>query len=286
MNLKDTLLIGDQQIISFKANVPKGAKLIIPKPDSTLKGLEVVGNPQIDTISQNGNNLELLAKLKITSFDSGSHYFPKMPAIIIKPGGGTDTIWYGDKSYEYSTIQIDTTTYKPYDVKGQRTYPVTLAEILLWSGGMLLFALLIWVLIRYIKRRRANRRFFEIASPDEPPYLVALRELEKIRAQKLWQNNKEKQFYTHITDILRVYIESRFKMPAMEYTSAEILKELTTKGIEVSVYTQLKELLNIADLVKFAKYKATSEENEGAVPAAIKFINGTYAEVTENEKGE
>lgn len=286
MTNRDTLLIGDQRVFTVKTTVPKGAKLIVPKPDSMPSALEIVGIPSIDTLSINSNSSVLSASVKVTSFDSGSHFMPRLPILVVKPDGKADTLWYGGENLEYTTVKIDTASYKPYDVKGQVEYPVTFKEIAFWVGIALALTLLIYAIIRFIKRRRANKSFFEAPKVDEPPYLVALRDLEKIRSQKLWQNNKEKLYYTYITDVLRIYIESRFGITAMEYTTAEILQELSKKGLDVSMYSLLKELLSLADLVKFAKYKATAEENENAVPAAIRFVNGTYTDIEIKEKAE
>ena len=286
MILKDTLLIGDQTTLTFKTLVPKGAKFIFTKPNSSLNGLEIVGIPQTDTLSQTASGIELQTKITLTSFDSGSHYLPKLPAYIQKADGSVDTVWFDGKEIQYSTIQIDTATFKPYDIKGQMQYPITLKEVLFWSGIVLIFVLLVLMIIRYFKRRKLNRSFFEKPKQDEPPYLIALRDLEKIRGQSLWQNGKEKLYYTYITEVLRVYIEARFGINAMEYTSAEILRDLSKAGVDKSVYTLLVDLLNIADLVKFAKYRASAQENESAVPEAIKFVQGTYMEEQNKVKGE
>ncbi len=285
MILKDTLVIGDQTTLTFKTQVPKGAKFFFPKPDSALNGLEIVGIPKIDTLSSTSAGTELQTKIVLTSFDSGSHYLPKLPAYIQMPDGSVDTVWFDGKEIQYTTIQIDTTSYKPYDIKGQMEYPITLKEVLLWAGIGLALAFLIYMLVRFIKRRRMNKSFFEKPKQDEPPYLIALRDLEKIRTEALWQNGKEKLYYTYITEVLRVYIEARFNINAMEYTSAEILRDLSKAGLDKANYSILADLLNVADLVKFAKYKATAEENESAIPAAIRFVQGTHEEEIVKEKG-
>lgn len=285
MILKDTLLIGDQTTLTFKTLVPKGAKFFFPKPDSSLNGLEIVGIPKIDTINSSSAGTELQTKIVLTSFDSGSHYLPKLPAYIQKPDGSVDTVWFDGKEIQYTTLQIDTTSFKPYDIKGQMQYPVTLKEVLMWAGIVVLFVFLVFMIIRYFKRRKMNRSFFEKPQHNEPPYLIALRDLEKIRSQSLWQNGKEKLYYTYITEVLRVYIENRFNINAMEYTSAEILRDLSKTGIDKNTFAVLSDLLNVADLVKFAKYKASADENESAVPAAIKFVQATYIEEPVKEKG-
>lgn len=286
MITKDTLLIGDQTTLTFKTLVPKGAKFFFPKPDSSLNGLEIVGIPKIDTLNTTSAGTELQTKIVLTSFDSGSHFWPKLPAYIQKPDGSVDTVWFDGKEIQYSTIQIDTTSFKPYDIKGQMEYPITLKEVLMWAGIAILFALIVFSIVRFIKRRKMKRSFFEKPKQSDPPYLIALRDLEKIRSESLWQNGKEKLYYTYITEVLRVYIEARFNINAMEYTSAEILRDLSGAGIDKNTFALLKDLLGVADLVKFAKYKASADENEGAVPAAIKFVQNTHIEEPVKEKGE
>ena len=134
---------------------------------------------------------------------------------------------------------------------------------------------LIVIAVRLWRRWREKRALFIKPAEPDSPYIAALKELENIRKERLWQNNQMKLYYTRITDVLREYIEARFALQAMEKTSAEILTELIPAGIDKSDYNSLKELLEVADLVKFAKYIATESENENAIPAAIRFISST-----------
>ena len=171
-----------------------------------------------------------------------------------------------------------------HDIKGQMRYPITLAEVLPWIGGALALALLVWLLVRYIKARREKGGLFGKQVQNDPPHIVALRELEKIRGEKLWQSGKEKQFYTGVTDTLRGYIEARYGVSAMEQTSAEIMQSLSDKKVEEKAYRELGELFNVADLVKFAKYVPATNENEEAIPVAVRFVNSTFMQEMEEEK--
>src|SRR3989339_2026096 len=95
MNVKDTLLIGDQIILSFKTTVPKGTKFIFPAPSNPItEGVEIVGTPKIDTLSEVNGLLNLEAKMVVTSFDSGSFVLPKFPAYLSKLDGTIDTVWF------------------------------------------------------------------------------------------------------------------------------------------------------------------------------------------------
>ena len=117
--------------------------------------------------------------------------------------------------------------------------------------------------------------------PKDPPHIVALRSLDRIRGEKLWQKGNQKQYYTEITDTLRVYIEQRFGIKTIERTSNEILVDLSVKDLAPSDYEALKDLFGTADLVKFAKYSATEAENENAVPVAVRFVNDTFMQELE-----
>lgn len=273
---KDTLLIGDQVTLSFKTKVPKGGQLFLQELQNPIsQGVELVGRPKIDTLSNKGGEMELQTSFTLTSFDSGTHVVPPIAAYLQKLDGSVDTVMFDPGTLEFTTIQIDTTSYRPFDVKDQMTYPYTVKEFLPWFGGLLLLAALIWGAIRVFRRLKAKRSLFMPEREPDPPYIMALRTLEQIRNEKLWQNNQEKLYYTKITDTLREYMESQFFIQAMEKTSAEILAELKGKGIEKSTFESLKELLELSDMVKFAKYRATELENENAVPVAIRFINVT-----------
>jgi hypothetical protein len=276
MNQRDTLLIGDQATFAFKTKVPAGSRFSLQSLQRDLgNGVELAGSPKMDTLSSDSNVTEIQTSFTFTSFDSGSHVIPVINGYLENPDGTIDTVKFDAGKLEVTTIQIDTTTYKPFDVKDQMTYPYSVKEFLPWIGLMVALIALIVIAVRLWRRWREKRALFIKPAEPDSPYIAALKELENIRKERLWQNNQMKLYYTRITDVLREYIEARFALQAMEKTSAEILTELIPAGIDKSDYNSLKELLEVADLVKFAKYIATESENENAIPAAIRFISST-----------
>lgn len=84
----------------------------------------------------------------------------------------------------------------------------------------------------------------------------------------LWQNNKVKEYYSELTEIIRGYIERELKVPALEKTTDEIVEALKDFNDAETIITseetikKLKELLQEADLVKFAKSKPLAIEIE------------------------
>ena len=283
---RDTILIGDQIEWTSEMQVPRGMSVRIDSMSGyVVPGVELIGNFVIDTVDRGRDFSRVQTRAVITSFDSGSYVLPPLVVYVYRGEEAVDTMRLPEVPLEVTTIPIDTTTYEMYDIRPQFRYPVTFAEVMPWvAGGIVLVAIVIAVW-RLIARRRRNRPLFGKPAPQDPPHIVALRDLDRIRGEKLWQTGNQKQYYTEITDTLRVYIEKRFGVKTIERTSGEILVELSTKDIQPSDFESLKDLFGTADLVKFAKYTASETENENAVPVAVRFVNDTFMQEMEAEAG-
>ena len=99
-----------------------------------------------------------------------------------------------------------------------------------------------------------------------------------------------KEYQTELTDVVREYIGRRFDVQSTEKTSDETLRELkpilvnsqfTMHNSQLPVedgkelYEKLKKMLQLADLVKFAKWHTTPDENEQGLLTAYDFVNST-----------
>jgi len=165
---------------------------------------------------------------------------------------------------------------------------LTFREILPWILVGLAALLLVIFLIWYFRKRKKKEPIFRLRPRVQlKPHELALMALEKLRVKKLWQQGQEKAYYTELTDILRDYIENRFAVPAMESTSAEILHDLLgIKEIDRAVWDELGQVLMLADMVKFAKEKPVSEQNENILETGIRFVNDTVFVEMKNDTGE
>ena len=283
---RDTILIGDQIEWIIPLEMAPGEKYFLEDiADPPAQGVEIIKPLEIDTLKSARGKLAIEGRIILTSFDSGSYYLPPLIAMIERKNGAVDTLYMEGPTLEVTTVPIDTATYQIKDLKGQIKYPLQLKEVLPWVGVALLLAALIYALIHWIRMRRANRTFLGKPIVKDPPHIVALRTLDKIRKAKLWQNDKQKQFYTEVTDALRVYIAGRYGIVAMERPSGEMLADLKKQDIEAGLYDNIAELFSRADLVKFAKYQASQQENEAAIPDAVRFVNSTYMQEIDEQAG-
>jgi hypothetical protein len=221
----------------------------------------------------------------IQPFAEGEYELPPLYVVRLHRDGSTDTLRFKSMPLEVTTIPIDTTTFVPHDIRPQITYPVTFAEVFPWVlafvGGVLLIGAVVCLIMIGGKRRNEGPVY------REPAHITALRKMDRYRSNKYWAPEKQKQFYSGITDALREYIAARYDVGAMEMTSAEMFHALKGSDIPPGLYGELKELFERADFVKFAKYVASDEENATVLPLGVRFVTETYVpEEEENKEGE
>lgn len=280
---RDSILIADQVRYGFRLEgVKAGSELALPDWSRfTGDTLVLVKDWQLDTLKggKKAAAYDIRGYVTLAAFEEGEYVLPPVSVRMKEPGSEADTLVFDPQVLDVKTMPVDTTTFVPHDIKGQIRYPLTFKELVPWILGGLLLAALVAGAVWLIRRRRSAQA--EAASKD-PAYIVALRSLERWRDEKYWAPERQKQFYSGITDTLRAYMADRFGIDAQEMTTAEIFAAL--KGnpeLTPELYGNAKELFETADFVKFAKHVASDEDNRKAIPEAVGFVMGTYKEVPE-----
>lgn len=273
----DSIAIGDH--FDLEVTVEKDMMQMVDFPGFD-KGMftdwiEILEDSPVDTLSQEGRRIRLAKKYRLTTFEEGTHWITGFPVLYVDKNI-VDTLRSPDSLFlQVGTFEIDTLTQTIRDIKSVMDAPLKFGEIggyILWAWlAVLAVAALVWWLIR----RRRNLTLFGKPKPVDPPHVAAIKALEVLHSQKLWQNNKHKLYYTRLTDILREYLDGRYGIHAMEMTSDEILASLAETGIPQKNYADLKDILRTADLVKFAKLIPSPEENESAYTHSYYFVEET-----------
>jgi hypothetical protein len=271
------IFIGDQIKFTITVEQPSDLRLTLPAFKDTLcKNIEILSGPVVDSSSQDGRT-KIIEKYLITSFNSGIYQIPPVFAEI-KNENGLKRFYSDYSQLEVMRVKIapaDTAT-KIFDIIKPYRAPVTVGEILPWVLIISLLGVLIWLLIRYIRKHRKSTTGVEIIANPDPAHVIAFRELEKLREDKLWQKGEVKYYYTKLTEILRQYLENRFRVYSLELTTAETLAALLKTGFKKDgSYNQIKTVLTGADLVKFAKYNPEPSENESHFQNSWDFVLAT-----------
>ena len=274
------ILIGEQTKVHLTITTDQGKEVIIPIPKDTLmRGVEVLGLTKPDSTFIENNKLVIKQDILITSFDSALYLLPPFKVI-----DKNDTIYSDQVALKVSTIPVDTSKPEEFnDIKQIWKPPFVLADYYPFIYGVL-FTLLLICIIGYIVQRIKQKKSlipFRKEEPKLPPHEQAIKELDEIKQQKLWQQGRNKEYYTQITEVLRKYIVERFGINAMEMTSAEILDLLRSDADVKQVYDHLKQVLELADFVKFAKLHPLPDENERSLNCAYLFVNQTIPVVVE-----
>lgn len=274
---KDSILIGDQ--FSLWVEVDKDIMQIIdfpaPQDGKIAEKIELIKEFPTDTVAKDGRQVKLKKRYLVTTFDEGEYKLAPIPVLYLDKNV-RDTLWTPDTlRIRVGTFEIDTATQKIYDITKPLETPLKAGEISGYIGwtllGVALLALLVWLYIRY----RKNLPLLGKAKVKLPPHIIAITALEALHNQKLWQNNRHKLYYTAITDIVREYITDRYGVGAMEMTSEEILASLKECGITAKSLDDIKQVLKLSDLVKFAKFTPESDDNEEAYRKSYYFVEDT-----------
>ena len=267
------ILIGEQTTLHVTVTTDPNRRIIIPLPSDTLMtGVEVLSVSDADSTVADGR-LVIRRDILVTSFDSSLYLLPPFIAI-----DGADTIASNQVALKVSTVPVDVDNPEQfYDIKDVWKPPFVLADYYPWIFGVLTALFLICVIGYLVQRYRRHRSEVPVkpAEPELPPYETAIRELDSIKDQKLWQQGLNKEYYTQVTDTLRRYISRRYGVNAMEKTSEEILAIIERETDERTVYDTLRQVLRLSDYVKFAKLHPLPDENDESMRNAYLFVNQT-----------
>jgi hypothetical protein len=279
-----TLFIGDQTDLHLRATCEAGEQVQLPMLDKQLiSGVEIVDRTIVDTTILSDGRVQYNQYLTLTSFEDSLFYIDPLPFV-----SGEDTVW--SESLMLNVVQpfeIDSTDMAITDIKGIYRAPIWWWGILRWVLLSIAIAGVVvggYYLITYLRRRTGNiNETMTPIEPLRPADEVALEKLDIIREQKIWQTGQIKEYHTQLTDVVREYIARRFDVSSTEQTSDETLRAMRPLlNNQKELYEQLRKMLTLADLVKFAKWSATPDENELSLRSAYAFVKETTKSILED----
>ena len=247
--------------------------------DTLSEQLDIIKRSEVERTADADSNVIVKQQLTLMTFDTGEVQVPSVGLTYARSFDDPNRLMaYTDPINLYSTtITVDTTmAYKP--IVEPLAAPIQMREVYPWLLGALLLVLIglgIWLLLKR-RKVRVDENGNIVRGPVIPPYDKAVTDLENLRQQKLWQSGKVKEYFSSLTDIAREYIEGQFGVNAVEMTTDDILEDIKPLRFSKETYDKLKETMEVADLVKFAKYSAANLESENAMNRMTEFVNESY----------
>ena len=264
---------------------------------------ELVEEYPLDTLNNEGRRLTLRKRYLLAVMETGN--IPIRPTILYfdKNREQPDTLISEDtlvlsvaRYMELDTtlfLKADPTSQQGFSVDAERAnamlkdeglytqknLPFIFAEIrdyaIYGAIALIILSLIVWYVVWYMRNKWQGRVRDVKPTPKLPPHVIAIKALDELRNRKLWQNGKHKLYYSTLTEILRLYIEGRWEVGALEMTTDEIITALRDVDIKHDSRSNLVAILRTADMVKFAKALPDAEENEQLFNYAYYFVENT-----------
>jgi len=268
--------IGRWITLQVDGQMPAAIDSLVPVVFDTLGPFEVlaraVTEPEIE-----GSTKTQTWRFRLITFEPGKAVVPSVPFAYRMPG---DTLWRIARSQPLpltlTTVQVDTAG-DIKDIKPPVDAPWTWEDVLpyvvfVWLACVV--AALAFLYVHY-KNKKAEQPVAAPIRPAIPAHEAAINALRQLEDRHLWQKGKVKQYYSEATEIIRIYLEQRFGVRALEMTTDEVLQAMKRIRAADAVMSDTSKLLITADLVKFAKYAPTPDENAEELTHAYTIVRAT-----------
>lgn len=289
------IMIGDQINLHLEATYPTGYTIqsvdlsvldsIFSQPDQKNPdrepvALEILQQTDWETL-ENGNNITYRKDLTIVAWQDGVYYIPPVNFSLNNAGAtstrATNRLTLLVASPISESAVPDTIQIAPIKDIELETWQFSdfLPIVYILAGIAALIFLVFWI-TNYLQRKKEG----PIAEPEiiRPAHEIAFEKLSALKAAELWQKGQVKQYQSQLTYIIREYIENRFDKPALESTTGEILRDLKSVNFPENLVPKMREMLQLADMVKFAKANPPEEMHERLMAFAEEIVMLTKQE--------
>src|SRR5690554_3294890 len=268
--------IGEEIIYTINVAADSTDIVLFPE-EQTFGPLEMIESYKADTTYE-AAKYRLIKKYGLTQFDSGRYTIPPQRILINNQPFLTDSI-----RVEVNDMVIDTTKQKMFDIKPAvevKSPPLDWKEISYWAIPILLLIALGIYLFQRKKRKEA-------AEKQLPPYEEAIVALKHLDNSQLLKENKSKEYYSSLTEIVKRYLDREVDESALESTSDELItrlmmhKDAGNFDIDTETIRKLDQIFKRADLVKFARMNQASGQAEVDRKTIEEIINETHEVIPE-----
>jgi len=268
------ILIGEPITVKLEAEVARGSQFTWPMLPDTLSDIELLESSSLDTNIE-GDRWKISQQLKVTAFDSG--YFAVPPLLFTAADGEarSNAVPFMANFPKLEGEELDD-IYAPLEADFNWWIVVLLvAAVIALAAG-------IYLLIRYLKRPKRSE---PLAIEEKlTPYELAQKQLQELAEEKLAQKGQVKQYYSRLTDILRIYLYREMQVRAMESTPSEVAAQVQELNIDNDLKKKVADLMERTVMIKYAKEMPGEAFHESSMQTVKEFVERTYKPESQPEK--
>ena len=269
------ITIGDRIRYTISIDHVDTMRVERPGEGANLGQFEIKDYKIYDPVHEDGRIYQKFEYV-ISVFDTGTFVIPPFPvAYFPTDSAGEYKLIEASAITIYVESVIQDTERELRDIKPPIDIPYNYLLLISVLSSLILIGILVYYGLRIYRKRKERGYLLKPPEPPRPAHEIALEALGELLNKDLLSQGLFKQFYIEISDILRRYIEGRFFIPALEETSHEIMSELNNQELDKPILKLARESLDLADLVKFAKYISSEKENGDIVDWIRQFVNET-----------
>ncbi|MDX2068668.1 MAG: hypothetical protein SFV55_09595 [Haliscomenobacter sp.] len=276
------ILIGDQVRLTLRISLPAGTTFKAVKIKEALKQVpkvELVEQGSLLTVAREPQQI-LEQQFVLTSFEAGTYEIPPIN-IDFEEGGLIKSASAGTAlPLKVSSIPVNPERDTLRAIKDINREEIRVSDFIFPALIVLVLLALLGLSIYYLLRRKRKQQPAMVLPPPPPPpaHETALQKLLELEQSDLLDNGEVNAFQTQLTYILREYLEGRYGIHALESTTDDILASLRNIGVPDEWRVQLRQMLQTADLVKFAKAQPPLSFHVEALYSVKTFVEQTKEE--------
>lgn len=270
---KSTITIGDRVLYTLEIIYDPSINLLPLNLGANLGAFEVKDYKTYPEKKNKQGQMVNKSEYVITTFTTGEYVIPPLEIGYLTP----DSLEHSIKS-EPLTIMVESviaTAEDTTDIRGlkpQASVPADYLSYLIIAAILLVAGAGLWYW-RYRKLHPLLKE--EEVEPPVSPWEEALSALSELESSDLLEMGRVKLYYLRLSEIVKRYIERRFRIAAVDMTTYEIKQNMRKARFDSWLYNRAANFLESADLVKFAKYIPSSEEIENDFASAKYIVEET-----------
>jgi hypothetical protein len=265
------ITVGDQITLTITVDHPAGSR--VAWPDSLdLTSFEVL-DARVEAPAGEVDGISSSLVLTLTAFEVGELEIPGIPVEVVGPEEERTTLRTSRFGIRVRSVGLDEGG-DIREIKGPLSIPRNLLGMLLWGLGVLAAVALGWLLFRRLGRG-GEPEGVGPALPPRPPHEVALEAPAQLEASPLLERGEVKEYHIRASEILRVYVERRFRLPALEMTTLDLTREMERAGVDLPLLEEFRRYLHRCDMVKFAKDRPGVEASGALLALGRRLVEAT-----------